>query len=266
MTRQGGLFARWAAVVAFLVMALLPAMPGHAAEKVLVFAAASLKNALDEINIAWQAETGDSATISYAGSSALARQIEQGAPADIFISADLDWMDYLASKNLIKAESRAELLGNRLVLIAPADSAAQTEIGPDFPLAELLGGGRLAIAEVAAVPGGKYAKAALESLGVWASVEPMLAQTENVRAALRLVALGEAPLGIVYETDAAAEPGVRIVGAFPENIHPPIVYPVAVTSSSTHADAAGFIDFLRSEEARAVFERQGFTVLSPGPR
>ena len=233
----------------------------------LVFAAASLKNALDEINTAFERERGQKATTSYAASSALARQIESGAPADIFISADLDWMDYVDTRKLVKSETRTNLLGNKIVLIAPSNSAASLTIAPNFPLAQALGNdGRLAMADVNSVPAGKYGKAALEKLGVWASVQNRVAPAENVRAALLLVSRGEAPLGIVYQTDAAADRNVKILGAFPADTHPPIVYPVAVTSSSTHADAAGFIDFLRSEEARAVFERQGFTVLSPGPR
>ena len=191
---------RWkfAALIGAMVMAFSSAPPVHAAEKLVVFAAASLKNALDAVNETWQAETGQRAIISYAASSALARQIEQGAPADIFISADLDWMDYLSEKQLIAPGSRTNLLGNRIVLIASADSTIEANIAPDFPLAELLGEGRLAMADVKAVPAGKYGKAALEKLDVWAEVEGKVAQAENVRAALKLVATGEAPLGIVY--------------------------------------------------------------------
>lgn len=252
-----------AALIGAMVLALALAPSVYAADKVVVFAAASLKNALDAVNEVRQAETGKDATISYAASSALARQIEQGAPADIFISADLDWMDYLSEKQLIAPGSRTNLLGNRIVLIATADKAVQTKIGPDFPLAEFLGNGRLAMADVKAVPAGKYGKAALEKLGVWAEVEDKVAQAENVRAALKLVATGEAPLGIVYQTDAVAEPAVKVIGVFPEDVHSPIVYPVGVTAESSNSDAAEFVKYLQSAKARQLFEAQGFTVLAP---
>jgi molybdate transport system substrate-binding protein len=228
-----------------------------------IFAAASLKTVLDDIAAQWQQETKKPVAISYAASSALARQIEQGAPADLFISADLDWMDYLQQRNLIRVDTRSSLLGNRIVLVAPKDSTATATIAPGFNLAGLLGTGRLAMADVNAVPAGKYGKAALESLGVWTTVQDKVAQSENVRAALLLVARGEAPLGIVYRTDAAAEPGVKIVGAFPENTHPAIVYPVAQTSGGRNPDAAAFLAYLKSARARAHFEKQGFTVLEP---
>jgi molybdate transport system substrate-binding protein len=234
----------------------------HAAGDLVIFAAASLKNALDEIAATWAKDTGKPAPkISYAASSALAKQIEQGAPADLFISADLDWMDYLAGKTLIKPDSRFNLLGNKIVLIAPKDSrlASVTLTGAD--LAKALAGGRLSMANVDSVPVGKYGKAALAKLGAWNDVKDHLAQAENVRAALLLVARGEAPLGIVYSTDAAAEPGVKIVASFPEVSHPPIIYPAALTKDSSNADAKGFLDFLRSAKARTSFEKQGFTVL-----
>lgn len=231
---------------------------------VVVFAAASLKNALDDIAGQWQRETGKKAVISYAASNTLMKQIEQGAPADIFISADLDWMDYGQQKNLIKPESRFDLLGNRLVLIAPKDSNVSANIQPGFDLATLLKGGRLAMGNVDAVPAGKYGKAALEKLGVWDKVKDKIAQAESVRQALLFVSRGEAPLGIVYQTDAAADPSVKIVGTFPENTHPPIIYPIALTKESTNADAQTFLNYLRSPAARAAFERQGFTVLAPG--
>jgi molybdate transport system substrate-binding protein len=243
-------------------LAAMLAAPAAGAD-VTVFAAASLKNALDNVSAAWTAEADKTATISYAASSALARQIEEGAPADVFISADLDWMDYLAERDLIDKGTAVELLGNRLVLIAPADSTAATEIGAGFDLASLLGDGRLAIANVDAVPAGKYGKASLESLGVWDSVADRLAQAENVRAALALVSTGEAPLGIVYQTDAAADHTVRIIGTFPEDTHPPIVYPAAVTAEAASPDAGAFLDFLRTEQAAALFETEGFTVLLP---
>jgi len=230
----------------------------------LVFAAASLKNALDEIAGQWQRQSGKKAVISYGASNNLIRQIEAGAPADIFISADLDWMDYGQQKNLIKPQTRANLLGNRLVLIAPKDARLNLNIAPGFDLAAALKGGRLAMANVEAVPAGKYGKSALEKLGAWDGVKDKLAQAENVRAALLFVARGEAPLGIVYQTDAASEPGVKIVGTFPESSHPPIVYPIALTRDSSNPDAAALLDFIRSPAARAAFERQGFTVLGPG--
>ena len=228
---------------------------------VLVFAAASLKEALDGVAAKWQKETGRKAVISYAASSALARQIEQGAPAQIFISADLDWMDYLANRNLIKAETRSNLLGNRIVLIAPKTLTATVRIEPGFPLASLLGDGRLAMADVRAVPAGKYGKAALETLGVWTDVANRVVQAENVRVALILVARGEAPLGIVYRTDAAADPSVKIIGTFPEESHPPILYPVALTAGATHPDAARFLAYIKSAAARPLFAASGFSIL-----
>jgi molybdate transport system substrate-binding protein len=241
--------------------AMLLAAPAPA-QDVTVFAAASLKNALDDINVAWSAETGKSATISYAASSALAKQIEEGAPADLFISADLDWMDYLSERDLIRPGTEIRLLGNRIVLIAPADSTATVEIGVGFDLAGLLAGGWLAIANVDAVPAGRYGKAALESLGVWDSVADRIAQAENVRAALALVATGEAPLGIVYRTDAAADPAVKILGTFPEDTHPPIVYPAAVTAEAG-PEAGAFLAYLQTDTAAELFEAQGFQVLVP---
>lgn len=238
--------------------------PALAAGKVTVFAAASLKTALDEVSAAWKAETGKEAANSYAASSALAKQIEEGAPADIFFSADLDWMTYLADRNLVKPGTDLQLLGNEIVLIAPADSNAELKIENGFPLAELLGDGRLAMGDVKAVPAGKYGRSALESLGVWASVESKIAQAENVRAALKLVATGEAPLGIVYRTDAMAEPAVRIAGIFPAASHKPIVYPVAPVVTSTNSDTAEFVAFLQSARALEVFKTQGFTLLVSG--
>ena len=231
---------------------------------VLVFAAASLKNALDDVAAQWQRETGKKAAVSYAASNTLIKQIEQGAPADIFMSADLDWMDYGQQKGLIKPDTRSNLLGNRIVLVAPKDSSVAVTIAPGFDLAALLKGGRLAMGNVDAVPAGKYGKAALEKLGSWDGVKDKVAQAESVRAALLLVSRGEAPLGIVYQTDAAADPGVKIVGVFPENSHPPIIYPIALTKDSTNPDAQAFLDYIRSPAARPAFERQGFTILMPG--
>ena len=226
-----------------------------------VFAAASMKNALDDVNAAFLKANGIKVVTSYAASSALARQIEQGAPADIFASADLDWMDYAAEKKIIREDTRVNLLGNRLVLIAPKDSRiSEVKIGHGFDLAKLAADGRVATADVRAVPAGKYAKAALETLGSWAAVERKIAMAENVRATLALVARGEAVLGIVYETDVKVEPGVKIVGAFPPDSHPAIVYPVAATAIA-RPEAAAYLNFLRSGIAKAVFEQYGFTFL-----
>lgn len=229
--------------------------------QLMIFAAASLKNALDEANAGYSRDNGQGTTTSYAASSTLAKQIEAGAPAEIFISADLDWMDYLAEKNLIKPGTRIDLLGNKLVLIAPANSTLELAIAPNFPLAEVLGNERLAMADPRGVPAGKYGKAALEALGVWSSVTEKLAPAENVRAALLLVSRGEAPLGIVYQPDAVADKGVKILGTFPENTHPPIIYPIAAVAASTNPGDTSYIAYLRSPAARAAFEKQGFTLL-----
>jgi molybdate transport system substrate-binding protein len=251
--------ARTAAAV--LVVASLGAARPAAADDVVVFAAASLKNALDDAAGAFQQAGGDKVNVSYAASSALAKQIESGAPADIFVSADLDWMDYVQQRSLIKPQTRKNLLGNRLVLVAPVSSDVKVEIKPNFPLASLLKDGRLAIADPDAVPAGKYGKAALEKLGVWSSVADKLARAENVRAALFFVSRQEAPLGIVYQTDAAADKGVKIVAVFPEDSHPPVVYPIALIAGSKSPGAAKFLGFLESAAARPIFEKQGFTVL-----
>jgi molybdate transport system substrate-binding protein len=255
----------WLALLTAAVLTAAGTVPAAAQGRdVLVFAAASLKNALDDIAAQWQRESGKKAAISYAASNTLIKQIEQGAPADIFISADLDWMDYGQQKGLIKPDTRSNLLGNRLVLVAPKDSNISANIRPGFDLAALLKGGRLAMGNVDAVPAGKYGKAALEKLGAWDGVKDKIAQAESVRAALLLVARGEAPLGVVYQTDAASDPTVKIVGTFPENTHPPIIYPIALTKESTSPDASAFLNFIRSPAARPIFERQGFTVLGPG--
>jgi molybdate transport system substrate-binding protein len=246
-----------------LVTAIAVGLPTASAQSkdLVVDAAASLKNALDEVNTAFTTEKSVKVAASYAASSALAKQIESGSPADVFISADLDWMDYLAGKKLIKPETRANLLGNKIVLVAAASSTLKVDVAPNFPLAKLLGDGRLAMADPSAVPAGKYGKASLEALGVWASVAAKVAPAENVRAALLFVSRGEAPLGIVYQTDAAADHGVKIVGTFPDNSHPPIIYPVAVTASSSNPAGAAYVAFLRSPAAIAAFEKQGFTML-----
>ena len=242
------------------------AHPARAADEgVLVFAAASLKNALDDVIAAYAKHDKTKVTASYAASSALAKQIEQGAPAQIFMSADLDWMDYLAQRQLIVDGSRKNLLGNSLVLVARKDSKqGEVEIGKGFDLASLLGDGRLAVGTIQSVPAGKYAKAALESLGSWAGVENKLAQAENVRAALALVAQGEAPLGIGYKTDVASDPKLKIVGTFPADSHPPIIYPVALTKvGGDSKEAAEFLKFLSSSTAKDAFEKQGFQLIGP---
>lgn len=236
---------RWIALVL-----LLTAIHAGAQERLLVFAAASLKNGLDEANAAAPVEV----VASYAASSALARQIERGAPAQVFISADVDWMDYLEQKSLLLPGSRRDLLGNRLLWVVPASAAV-----PSDPLSALGPRGRLALADPHHVPAGKYAKAALQRLGVWSSVEKRIAPAENVRAALALVARGEAPLGIVYETDAKAEPKVTIAGRIDARLHPPIVYPAAALRGATPA-AQRYLAFLASARAAAIFEKHGFHV------
>src|SRR6516164_4318382 len=234
----------------------------HAEDKTItVFAAASLKNALDDVDTAFTKQTGIKVVVSYGASAALAKQIEQGAPADVFFSADLQWMDYGVQRKIIKDDTRANLLGNKLVLIAAKDTKIDNvTIGPGFDLAKLAGDGRVATGDVRAVPVGLYAKAALERLGAWAAVEPKIAMTENVRVALRLVARGEAPLGIVYETDAKVEPAVKVVGVFPDNTHDPIIYPVALTATAK-PDANQYLSFLRSQTVKSVFESYGFNFL-----
>jgi molybdate transport system substrate-binding protein len=226
-----------------------------------VFAAASMRNALDDIDAAFTAKTGVKVAASYAASSTLAKQIEQGAPADIFVSADTDWMDYATSKKTINEPTRVNLLGNSIVLIAPKDSKIDNvAIGPGFDLAALAGDGKIATGDVKSVPVGKYAKAALEKLGAWQAAEPKFAMADSVRAALTLVARGEAALGIVYATDAKVEPGVKVVGTFPADSHPPIIYPVAATTTAK-PEAKDYLDYLHSSAAKAVLEKYGFTYL-----
>jgi molybdate transport system substrate-binding protein len=266
-----GIMMRWCRVTArplwilgmlsLLVTGFVPVGVAAQGRDVLVFAAASLKNALDDANAEYLKQTGRKVVVSYGASPTLAKQIEAAAPADVFISADLDWMNYVAERRLIKPDTRVNFLGNRLVLIAPAGTQRDVTIAPGFPLAHLLGTGRLAMAAPDSVPAGKYGKAALEHLGVWASVQKQIARAENVRAALALVSRGEAPFGIVYQTDAAADPKVKIVGCFPEDSHPPIVYPVAALAASTAPTTAAYLEFLRSAAARPFFEKQGFTIL-----
>jgi molybdate transport system substrate-binding protein len=236
--------------------------PALAQDKSLtVFAAASMKNALDDIDAAYTAKSGVRIVASYAASSALAKQIEQGAPADVFASADTDWMDYAIGKKTINEPSRVNLLGNSIVLIAPKDSKIDNvAIGPGFDLSKFAGDGKIATADVKSVPVGKYARASLEKLGAWTAAEPKFAMTENVRAALALVARGEAVLGIVYATDAKVEPGVKIVGTFPANSHPAIIYPVATTATAK-PEAADYLAFLRTSAAKTIFEKYGFSFL-----
>jgi molybdate transport system substrate-binding protein len=250
---------RRAVALAVLGWMSLGSTASAAAQELLVFAAASLKDALDAAVAAYPGDAEIAAT--YASSSTLARQIEQGAPADVFISANPEWMDYLAERGLIRAGTRADLLGNGLVLVAPIASELTLEIAPGFDLAGALDGGRLAMGDPDHVPAGIYGQAALQTLGVWPSVAARVARADNVRAALALVARGEAPLGIVYSSDAVAAASVRVVGVFPPDSHPPIIYPVAVMADSKHAAAGGFVDFLKSKSAARAFERFGFSVL-----
>jgi molybdate transport system substrate-binding protein len=232
----------------------------QAADNTLVLAAASMKDSLEEVAKLYEQNTGRKVALSFAASSALAKQIEQQAPADIFISADLDWMDYLAKRDLIKPDSRSNLLGNKLVLVAPKAVASPITIEKgNFPVLQRLGNGRLATGEPNSVPVGKYAKAALTHLGVWDEVEPKLVRAESVRSALAFVSRGEALLGIVYETDAKVDRGVEIIGTFPADSHPAIIYPVALTTGSKAADAQAFLDFVKSSAAFEVFKKFGFS-------
>jgi molybdate transport system substrate-binding protein len=256
-----GLWMKRRAWLGLVVAVAIAPASAFAQDGLVIFAAASLKNALDEIAAGWKDGGKPAAKISYAASSALAKQIEQGAPADLFISADTDWMDYVEKKDLINKDTRVNLLGNKIVLIAPRDSKATVDVKQGFDLAKALAGGKLAMANVDSVPAGKYGKASLEKLGAWDGVKGSIAQAENVRAALLLVARGEAALGIVYSTDAAAEPNVKIVGTFPADSHPPIIYPAALTRSTKSPDARAFLDLLKSTRARPAFEKQGFDVL-----
>jgi molybdate transport system substrate-binding protein len=262
---------RRALLATVLSLALLGTVPanswaqaaaGDAQPNLVVLGASSLTDALNEIGPAFTAKTHRGVTLSYAASSALARQIEAGAPADVFMSADTEWMDYLQARNLIDPSTRRNVLGNRLVLISPADSSVTIKIAPHFALAKLLGDGRLATGNPDSVPVGKYARSALTKLGVWSEVQDKIAAADNVRAALALVARGEAPLGIVYRTDALIEKKVRIVADFPASSHEPIVYPAAATARD-HVGAADFVKFLSSPTARAIFAKYGF---DPAPK
>jgi len=245
-----------------LLMLCTLALPVRAADapdqELLVFAAASLANALDEIGMAYTQKTQQHVKFSYAASSALARQLEAGSRADAFMSADLEWMDYVQARNLIDRSTRRNVLSNRLVLVAPADSKIELKIAPGFALGAALGSnGRLATGDPESVPVGKYARSALTSLGVWNDVADRLVRADNVRSALAFIARGETPLGIVYETDAKVEKRVRIVDFFPEDSHPPIVYPVAVTAHARPATRQ-FIEFLQSSPAQETFKKYGF--------
>jgi molybdate transport system substrate-binding protein len=249
------------ALTALLTSACFAARPA-VAEQITVFAAASMTNAMAEVEERFEAATGHEVVVSLAASSALARQIQQGAPADVFISANPDWMDVVEGDGLVEPDSRFDLLNNTIVLIAHGTDAAAVEMGPDLDLAGLLDGGRLVMALVEAVPAGIYGKAALESLGLWSVVAPSVAQADNVRAALALVARGEAPYGIVYATDAVAEEQVSVVATFPAETHPPIVYPAAVVAGRDSPLVEQFMAYLRGPEARAAFERQGFVFIA----
>ncbi len=258
------MFLRLIAVFALLLAGAAAPQPAAAADSLTVFAAASMRNALDDVDAAFSKATGVKVVASYAASSALAKQIAQGAPADVFVSANIKWMDFLAKQKLIQPATRINLLGNALVLIAPKTSKlGHVDIGKGFDIAKLAGDGRIAVADTAAVPAGLYAKAALTALGAWQAAEPKLAQAENVRATLSYVARGETPLGIVYSTDAKIEPKVKIVGIFPESSHPPITYPVAAIAGATSKHIARYLHFLRTPAAKAIFETYGFSFLVP---
>lgn len=238
----------------------LLAAPAHS-EEVVVFAAASLKTALDAVAADFEAATGNTVTISYAGSNALAKQIIEGAPADIFLSAAVNWMDEVEKTGLVVPGARKDFLGNTLVLIAHGKDAKPVEIAPGFDLKALIGDGKLSMAMVDAVPAGQYGKEALQALGVWSSVEASVAQSENVRAALALVSSGEAPYGIVYASDAVSDDNVSVVGTFPADSHKPIVYPAALLTTAADAADRAFFDTVSAEPADASFARQGFNVL-----
>jgi molybdate transport system substrate-binding protein len=249
-------------LTAFSILLGSTVTPALAQEKTLtVFAAASMKNALDEIDAAYTAKTGIKITASYAASSVLAKQIEQGAPVDVFVSADTDWMDYATDKKAINVRTRVNLLGNSIVLIAAKDSKLDNvNISGGFDLAKLAGDGKIATGDVKSVPVGKYAKAALEKLGSWTAAEPKFAMAESVRAALTLVSRGEAPLGIVYATDAKVDPGVKIIGTFPADSHPAIIYPVAATTTAK-VEATDYLAFLKTSTAKTIMEKYGFSFL-----
>ncbi len=257
---------RFMQIVAAVLLSTIP-FAAKAADRpasLTVFAAASLTDALGEIGKRYETKSGEKIVFSFAASSVLARQIESSSGVDMFLSADRDWMDYLDKKNLLMPDTRRDLLGNRLVLISPADLNIAVALKAPLDLAKIVGNGRLALADPASVPAGKYGKAALIALGAWDGVANHLAPAENVRVALAYVARGETPLGIVYETDAKIDPRVHIVGVFPESSHPPIVYPAALIKDAK-PEARAFLDYLSGPEARAVFIKDGFTVLVRAP-
>lgn len=252
--------SRFLAILAVVLLAVTPA-PARAGD-LLIFAAASLQPALAPIVADWRLATGNDAKVTYAGTPTLAKQIELGAPADVFVAADTQWMDYLATKGLIRAGTRFDRIGNGLVLIAPVLSArAEIKLEPGIDLAGILGDGRLAMGDPDSVPAGRYARAALEFLGIWPSLASRIAPVDNVRLALALVARGEAPLGIVYRSDARAEPKVRVLAEFPAKSHPPIVFPMAIVEPAPHPEAKSFIDFLQSDPSLSRFAAAGYDVL-----
>jgi molybdate transport system substrate-binding protein len=249
-------------LAAAVSLGLTSVLPSVAAEKLVVFAAASLKGSLDDVARLYEKKSGNAVVISYAASGALAKQIEAAAPADIFISADNKWMDYVIDKGAVKKDDASNLLGNRLVLVAAKDSTISLKIEKGFALATTLGDGRLAMGEIKSVPAGTYGKQSLEFYGVWKDVEKKTAFADNVRGALKLVTTGEAPLGIVYETDARADQGVKIVDTFGEDSHKPIVYPVAPIAASKNPATKQLLDFLKGPEAAEVFKKAGFTLIA----
>ncbi len=249
-------------VAAAVSISIASVLPAAAADKLIVFAAASLKGSLDDVAKLYEAKSGNTVAISYAASGPLAKQIEAAAPADIFISADTKWMDYVIDKGAVKKDEAVNLLGNRLVLVAAKDSTVSLKIAKGFDLAKALGDSRLAMGDVKSVPAGTYGKQSLEYYGVWASVEKKAAFADNVRGALKLVTSGEAPLGIVYETDAKADKGVKVVDTFGEESHKPIVYPAAPIAASKNPATREFFDFLRGADAAEVFKKAGFTLIA----
>jgi molybdate transport system substrate-binding protein len=256
------MLARLIAAFCLLIPLATAPQPVAAQGTLTVFAAASMRNALDDVDKAFTKASGVHVTASYAASSALAQQIAHGAPADVYVSANVKWMDYLQKQKLIKVATRVNLLGNSLVLIAPKSSKLDhVTIKKGFDIAKLAGKNRIAVADTKAVPAGLYAKATLKSLGAWKAAEPKLAQAENVRATLAYVARGETPLGIVYATDAQVEPKVKVIGVFPEGSHPPIKYPVAAMKDAKSKAVANYLQFVRTPTAKAIFEKYGFTFL-----
>jgi molybdate transport system substrate-binding protein len=262
-----GLPKRIAIIVAVIVAGIigLPVQRAHA-EDLMVFAAMTLQGALDDAAGAYQHQSGNNVIVSYGPSAALVKQIDNGAPADIFISADSDWMDAAQARGLIHDSTRVDLLSSQLVLIAPRNSSVSAAIKAGFPIEQMLGNGRLVMCDPMMMPAGRYGRAALQNLGVWQAVQDRVANADNVRAALAFVSRGEAPLGVVFDTDAALDKGVKIVGVFPAESHPPIVYPAAVIASSDNPAAEEFLAFLRSAAAKSIFERNGYIFLPSLPR